>query len=125
MTFVKQFKYNYRYKLTGGEMMIEEAVTAVKKAEGEADELLRKAQQESAEIVKEAKEKAEALRAEALKQAEAEARARMEQARADGESLLSEEAEKSIREAEALKSLAVRSEEKAVDAAIAALLPEE
>ena len=34
--------------------MIEEAVAAVKKTEGQADELLRQARQDSAEILKEA-----------------------------------------------------------------------
>ena len=38
--------------------MIEEAVAAVKKTEGQADELLRQAGQDSAEILKEAKAEA-------------------------------------------------------------------
>ena len=46
----------------------------------------------------------------------------MEQAKADGEKLLAEEAEKAVREAAALKSLAARSEEKAVEAVLAALV---
>ena len=43
--------------------MIEEAVAAVKKTEGQADELLRQAGQDSAEILKEAKAEAEELKA--------------------------------------------------------------
>ena len=45
--------------------MIEEAVAAVKKTEGQADELLRQAGQDSAEILKEAKAEAEELKAKA------------------------------------------------------------
>ena len=93
--------------------MIEEAVAAVKKTEGQADELLRQAGQDSAEILKEAK---------ALEEAKRRAAARMEQAKADGEKLLAEEEEKAVREAAALKSLAARSEEKAVEAVLAALV---
>ena len=94
--------------------MIEEAVAAVKKTEGQADELLRQAGQDSAE--------AEELKAKALEEAKRRAAARMEQAKADGEKLLAEEEEKAVREAAALKSLAARSEEKAVEAVLAALV---
>lgn len=51
--------------------MIEEAVAAVKKTEGQADELLRQAGQDSAEILKEAKAEAEELKAKALEGSEA------------------------------------------------------
>ena len=102
--------------------MIEEAVAAVKKTEGQADELLRPGGQDSAEILKEAKAEAEELKAKALEEAKRRAAARMEQAKADGEKLLAEEEEKAVREAAALKSLAARSEEKAVEAVLAALV---
>ena len=98
------------------------SVAAVKKTEGQADELLRQAGQDSAEILKEAKAEAEELKAKALEEAKRRAAARMEQAKADGEKLLAEEEEKAVREAAALKSLAARSEEKAVEAVLAALV---
>ena len=62
------------------------------------------------------------LKAKALEEAKRRAAARMEQAKADGEKLLAEEEEKAVREAAALKSLAARSEEKAVEAVLAALV---
>ena len=62
------------------------------------------------------------MKAKALEDAKARASARMEEAKAEGEKLLAEEAEKAAREAVALKSLAARSEEKAIEAALEALV---
>ena len=62
------------------------------------------------------------MKAKALEDAKARASASMEEAKAEGEKLLAEEAEKAAREAVALKSLAARSEEKAIEAALEALV---
>ena len=102
--------------------MIEEAVAAVKETEGQADELLRQAGQDGAELLKEAKAQAETRKALALEAAREQAAARMAEAKAEGERLLAEEEDKAVREAAALKSLAARSEDKAVEAVLAALV---
>ena len=57
-----------------------------------------------------------------MEAAREQAAARMAEAKAKGERLLAEEEDKAVREAAALKSLAARSEDKAVEAVLAALV---